>query len=282
MPIEALLFRRDGGVWTVAALATIAAVGVVDYLTGPEISFSLFYLVPVAVCAWVSGTSGAVAASSLAALAWLSAEVASSRIATNLFVYTWNFAVRLLFLLLVALLLARLRDILVRERELSRTDALTGLLNARAFRELVEREIARAARYGHPLTLAFIDVDDFKRVNDSGGHAAGDRLLRHIAKAISANLRGSDAVARYGGDEFVVLLPVADEAAARATVAKLAERIRAGTAELPYAVTVSIGAVSWRGDGASVDLLLEKADRLMYEVKTASKDGARFATLAGP
>lgn len=282
MPIEALLFRRYGGVWTAAALATIAAVGVVDYLTGPEISFSLFYLVPVAVCAWVSGTWGAIAASSLAALAWLSAEVASSRIATNLFVYTWNFAVRLLFLLLVALLLARLRDILVRERELSRTDALTGLLNARAFRELVEREIARAARYGHPLTLAFVDVDDFKRVNDRGGHAAGDRLLRHIAKVISANLRGSDAVARYGGDEFVVLLPVADEAAARATVAKLAERIRAGTAELPYAVTVSIGAVSWRGDGASVDLLLEKADRLMYEVKTASKDGARFATLAGP
>jgi len=91
----------------------------------------VFHLIPVAVAAWISGTKGAVGASALAAVAWLLAEIASSRIGNAAFVYTWNFCVRLLFLLVVALLLAGLHEMLRRERTLSRSDALTGLLNAR-------------------------------------------------------------------------------------------------------------------------------------------------------
>jgi predicted signal transduction protein with EAL and GGDEF domain len=195
----ALTTRIDEG-WTVVALFLILVVGIIDYLTGPEITFAVFYLIPVAFAAWISGTKGAVGASALAALAWLLAEIGSSRIGNAAFVYAWNFCVRLLFLLMVALLLARLHEMLRRERTLSRSDALTGLLNARAFRQIAESEIARAHRYGQALSLAFIDIDDFKRVNDRAGHAAGDQLIQQIADTLRSELRASDIVARYGGE----------------------------------------------------------------------------------
>ncbi len=255
--------------------------GFVDYRTGPEITFSVFYLVPVAIAAWLSGTAVAVVASTLASVVWFSAEVASSRVNPNVFVYAWNFCARLLFLLLVALLLAQLRLMLRRERELSRTDALTNLPNARAFREVAEGEIARSQRYGQPLSLAFIDIDDFKRVNDSSGHGAGDDLLKRVAATIRDNLRSSDFVARYGGDEFVILLPNANLAAARMAMDKLRGMLLVSTPAGSAPVTLSIGVVTCGSGGpaVTVDALLENADRLMYEVKSGGKGAARFADL---
>jgi diguanylate cyclase (GGDEF)-like protein len=279
MYAERDLFRPHSREWAVLALATIVAVGAVDYLTGPEITFSVFYLVPVAAAAWRSGTKAAVVASVLAAIVWFSAEYASSRVDVNSFVYFWNFCARLLFLLLVALLLARLRDMLDRERDLSRTDSLTGLYNARRCREIVEDELARAQRYGHPLSLAFIDVDDFKRVNDTGGHSAGDRLLRSIARTIRGNLRSSDIVARFGGDEFVLVLPFADQMAAHAVVTKLADKVAETMLQEDWPVTLSIGVVNCEavGEKVAVDDVLRAADQLMYEVKAKGKGGVRFA-----
>ncbi len=283
MSVEAILFRHRHWSWTAGAFIAIVAVGIVDYATGPEITFSVFYLVPVALAAWLSGTTVAVAASILAAAGWLSAELASSRLDTNVFVYAWNFGARLLFLMLVALLLARLRHMFDRERTLSRTDALTGLPNARALREVADGEIARAQRYVQPLSLAFIDIDDFKHVNDERGHSTGDQLLQRIAELIRANLRGSDFVARYGGDEFVVLLPIADENAARTVMDKLREKVGEAMVGENWPVTLSIGVVTRLpgGSAVTVDAMLENADRLMYDVKSGGKKGARFATCGG-
>jgi diguanylate cyclase (GGDEF)-like protein len=276
-----LLLRAPGHrSWTALALLAIVLVGIIDYATGPEFTFSLFYLIPVAAAAWLAGTAIALAASVLAAVVWLLAELFGSRVDSNMIVYGWNFTTRLLFLLLVAMLLASLRVMLVRERTLSRTDPLTGMLNARAMREIADAELSRAERYRHPLSLAFIDVDDFKRLNDSRGHTAGDRLLKRIAELIKSNLRASDFVARYGGDEFVVLLPLADEGAARNAVGKLQARVAASDVD-GVRVTLSVGVITYvPGPGtASIDTLLENADRLMYEVKTKGKANARFARL---
>jgi len=279
--IEAALFRRRRSRWIVVSLALIAGVGIGDYVTGSELTFSVFYLIPVAAAAWLSGTRSAVAASIFAAAVWLWADYLSARVDTSAFVYGWNFCARLLFLVLVAVLLARLRDMLDRERELSRTDGLTGLLNARAFREVAEAEIARSQRYGQPLSLAFIDVDNFKGVNDSRGHAAGDHLLTCLAGAMRGNLRRTDVVARYGGDEFVALLPHADENAARAAVEKLLAKVDGTMKAAGWPVTLSIGVVTWRSGQTTVDAMVETADRLMYEVKLGTKNGVRYATCGG-
>jgi diguanylate cyclase (GGDEF)-like protein len=279
--VERSLFPSPRWTWTAGALGVILAVGLVDYATGSELTFAIFYLVPVAALAWAFGRNAvAICASALAAIVWFIAEFASRRVQADLFVYVWNFSVRLLFLMLVAVLLAQLRRMLERERALSRTDSLTGLPNSRAFREFADVELARARRYKHPLSLAFIDIDDFKRVNDRSGHRAGDRLLRAMADALRGSLRGSDYVARYGGDEFVVLLPVADRDTARATVEKLRERVTQSMAREGWPITLSIGVIVCEPGAADlfVDGLLESADRLMYEAKSLGKSGIRLAT----
>ncbi len=277
--IEAALFKPRSWQWTAAAFGAIVAVGFADYVSGPEITFSVFYLVPVAFAAWISGTRAAALGSLLAAVLWLSAELASRRVDANLFVYTWNFGARLLFLLLVALLLARLRAMIDHERETGRTDVLTGLVNARGCYEMAEVELARAHRERKPVSLAFIDIDDFKHINDTRGHAVGDALLVHVAAVIKSNLRASDFVARYGGDEFVVLLPLTDQEAARVVIGKIAQRVTDATSHEFGSRTLSIGVVTWLPGEARPALrtVLAEADRVMYEVKMSGKAGARYA-----
>jgi diguanylate cyclase (GGDEF)-like protein len=279
---ERVLFRPRRQAWTAAAFVLIAAVGVADYLTWPEITFSVFYLVPVAAAAWISGARVAIVASVFASIVWLCAELASSRIDTNLYIYAWNFCARLLFLLLVAMLLAQLRAMIARERQASRTDWLTGLVNARGCREIAEAEIARAQREGRSFSLAFGVVDEFNRVYDTRGHATGDAMLKRGGEVIRGSLRASDVVARYGGDEFIVLLPLTDQAAARVVIEKLADRVGEATVRDFGRTTLSIGVVTWAPGGlrATVDAVLLEADRLMYRVKSRGKGGANF-TICG-
>jgi diguanylate cyclase (GGDEF)-like protein len=155
----------------------------------------------------------------------------------------------------------------------ARTDALTGLLNHGAMQVRLREEIARAQRDGTPLTCAIVDLDDFKRVNDVRGHQAGDDLLRSVAAALQQQLRPYDQVARYGGDEFVLLLPGSEEDVATA----LAERIRDAIAErmaagpdLQLAGACSIGVAVWH-EPLDADDLLEHADRALLLAKRTGK-----------
>ena len=166
-----------------------------------------------------------------------------------------------------------------RMEQAARTDALTGLLNHGAMQVRVREEIARARRDGTPLACAIVDLDDFKRVNDLRGHQAGDELLRRVAGAIAQQLRPYDLVARYGGDEFVVLLPGSD---ARAAL-QVAERIRAAVASggdgddaLAGAGACSIGVASWQ-DPLDASALLERADHSLLLAKRMGKGRVALA-----
>ncbi|MGH2950311.1 MAG: bifunctional diguanylate cyclase/phosphohydrolase, partial [Solirubrobacteraceae bacterium] len=147
----------------------------------------------------------------------------------------------------------------------ARTDALTGLLNHGAMQVRVREEIARARRDGTPLSFVIIDLDDFKRVNDVRGHQAGDELLRRVAALLQAELRPYDQVARYGGDEFVLLLPGSDEAAART----VAERVRDSVA-VESVGACSLGVAQWQ-EPLDADALLEHADRALLLAKRTGK-----------
>ncbi len=163
---------------------------------------------------------------------------------------------------------------------LAQRDPLTGLGNRRSFNEVLEREMARARRDGSELSLALFDVDHFKAVNDEHGHQVGDQVLRSVARALAGDVRGADLASRYGGEEFVVLLPGAS--ADRAT--HTAERLRLAVADAPspVAVTISAGVATFPTHAATGAQLVALADHALYEAKrggrnrvvTAERDGA--------
>jgi diguanylate cyclase len=168
--------------------------------------------------------------------------------------------------------LAALREREAQTQQLADRDALTGLYNRRRLFELLESSIVEAARTWQCVGLLFIDLNGFKAINDEYGHAAGDKLLSMAAKRIAARLRTGDIVGRYGGDEFVVILPGVPDWAA---VTRVADTIRERVA-LPYRidgneqhVTAAIGESMYPQDGESADVLLRRADEAMYRLKAA-------------
>jgi len=170
---------------------------------------------------------------------------------------------------------ADIRFGLSRAKLLSETDELTGLYNMRGFVVIANRLFAQAQRYARPASFLMVDSDSLKQVNDRHGHEAGNRLLQHMVKATQAQLRFTDVAARYGGDEFVIMLP---DTPARGAL-EVAERIRQAVEQAPFmadavriACTVSIGVASFPQDGRSLEGLLAAADRALYLAKEGGRN----------
>jgi diguanylate cyclase (GGDEF)-like protein len=160
-------------------------------------------------------------------------------------------------------------------RELTRRDSLTGVYNRAYFIELAERELARTKRYGNIFSIAILDVDEFKQVNDVFGHLAGDKVLQLMTQACLNNLRRTDTIARFGGDEFVILFPYAG----KVHVMECIERIRTILAGSPIyyegneiSYTVSAGAATYDQSQTELDSLFRKADIALYEAKGSGKN----------
>jgi len=266
----------------VLTLATIAVLGALDYFTGTEASFALFYLFPVAFAAWWIGREAGIVCSVICAAVWHFANAAAGQAYSTPLMYLWNSGIRFGFFLIVTLLLVQIHAMLRRERELSRTDFLTGAYNVRAFHEIAEAECQRASRYPQPLTLVYIDLDGFKLVNDRFGHDEGDRVLVTTAKTLRAGIRRPDTLARLGGDEFALFLPQTDEASARVLLPRLCQELLAAMRRNNWQVTFSVGALTCPSAPASLGDVLSEADELMYEVKRAGRNAIRYGVYAGP
>lgn len=259
-----------------AAAALILAVAFVDYATGVEYRVFPLYFVPVTLVSLRLGRGAGLVFAALSAAAWLfSNRLAGMDVARVPVVATINTGVMLLTFVVIALLTAAQRSWLQRERALSRTDSLTGVANGRGFYEAAGSEIARAARYRHPLTLAYIDLDDFKVVNDRFGHAQGDELLVVVARTLQHATRGTDVVGRLGGDEFAVLFPETGRAAAEAALLKLKSLLEASVEKRGWPVSASIGAASFADPPRDAETLVHEADQVMYQVKGAGKNAVR-------
>jgi len=186
-----------------------------------------------------------------------------------------HYAVSQPLLLLLTLLLARFREFYGQARfwrEQALTCPLTGLPNRRALEMALEREAARVERGEKPFALILLDLDDFKRVNDERGHQEGDGLLRRVAQYLKTHVRQGDLVGRWGGEEFVVLLPATDLLGAE----RLAERLREGIAAL--GVTASFGVALYQGD---LQGLFLRADQALYQAKALGKNRVARASEPG-
>jgi diguanylate cyclase (GGDEF)-like protein len=274
---EAKTARRTSRLLLLAgSLLLLGVVGWIDYITGIELHVFPLYFLLLTLVSLRLGRIASLAFTLLCAATWLVSNTLAGMISVRPLLTLANTAIMLVAFVMVAFLAGSAQRSLERERILSRTDGLSGLPNGRGFYEAAAAEFERAARYRHPLTLAYLDIDDFKRVNDRLGHSRGDELLVNVARLLRRACRASDVIGRLGGDEFVILYPETGRPAALAAL----ENLRASLAEAAgppdgQRLTVSIGAVSFATPPADVEAAVRQADALMYEVKVSGKNGLR-------
>jgi diguanylate cyclase (GGDEF)-like protein len=257
-------------------VALLALVATLDYLTGYEFSFSVFYLVPIVLVTWFARPRVGFVFCGVSAAVWVFVDYASGHSYSSHLAPIWNACVRLGFFIVTAYLLAALKTNLRQQEVLASTDALTGIMNARSFKDTSSRLLQLAARHSHASVLAYIDVDDFKLVNDTSGHPAGDLLLTMLADTLTRCVRATDVVGRLGGDEFAILLPETSYEGAQTIFEKIRETIIQDTIAGGWPISLSIGVAVLTSAPPAIDEALKIADRLMYRVKKAGKNNILY------
>ena len=253
------------------AFGLFVAVGTAEALSGFEVSLLSLYAVPVALAAWAvtprtAYTLAAVAVTLPTPFAALAGEPIGWAV-------IWSVLSNFVLLGIIVMLLTTLRGRLSDEAAFVATDTLSGLLNRGSFIAQLDAELTRAARYGRAFTLAYVDLDNFKAVNDLEGHDAGDELLRRIADALRSSTRQTDVLGRLGGDEFAAILPEITGGATGSVLENLRKQLIRAMEKGGWPVTFSIGAVTFETPIDTSREALRVADAAMYAVKRSGKDG---------
>jgi diguanylate cyclase (GGDEF)-like protein len=260
---------------------SIPLVGLLHVLGSLGVGFAVFYLVPIAATAWYGnrslGLAAAVCASGSSAIAQRFIDVQGE--APTIFV--WNGAAEFAVFAAVAYLVAELRKARTRIDALARTDGLTGMVNLQGFISIAGNEVERAQRYGRSLTIAYMDLDGLKKVNDARGRAEGDHLLKAVADSLRSGMRTSDTVARVGGDEFALLLPETPPASAEDVLARFRLGVRECAKKRGLSVTASIGSATFKIPPEDVEDMIRKAEELTRSAKEAGGNTVRHTAFEG-
>jgi diguanylate cyclase (GGDEF)-like protein len=261
--------RPAAVVVTLAGLVTIAAI---DFQSGVELRTFPLYYAPIALAAWHFGRGGALATAALSSLGWYVSNQLAGLEYTQPIIWAVNTLVQGTSFAIVGWLVATLRDSQLRERELGRSDPLTGLANRRALYEDGGRMLELCRRTRRPVSLACIDLDHFKALNDREGHAAGDRVLQTVARALQAETRAADLPARVGGDEFATLFPELGPEEVTPAIARLQGTLTRALADTATGVTASVGVVTFLTPPLSLEPMVQAADALMYQAKQQGRN----------
>jgi len=243
----------------------------VNAVTPPAARLGILYIIPVLLVTWTEGLAWGIVFAVVTTgyretIAWVQMPPHTPMV--------WRMITGLAYLAVLGVAMAGLQTLRRREAEMARLviqDPLTNVLNARAFAERLGQELDRNRRYPRPLSLMYLDLDNFKIINDTHGHQTGDAVLRLVAEATRSSVRQADVVGRLGGDEFAVLMPETDAQLADAAAKRLVASLRNVFKGTPN-VTASIGVVSCTATDASTDDLLRRADQAMYDAKKSGKD----------
>lgn len=254
----------------VIAAVALAVIAFTDYITGTEIHFFIFYALPIAYISWFLGRRQGFFVVLAASVTFWVLNVYLPQAGHPLVAY-WNLGVRLLFFMLVSQGIGFLNKAYEYLQLWAETDPLTGLKNRRVFFEHLNLAMARCQRAAHPLTLAYIDLDHFKQVNDQLGHAVGDELLQRVAQQMEDSLRKTDLVARLGGDEFAVVLEGNSPAQSEQVLMRLQQALLTQMQSQQWPVTFSMGAMTFLQVPADADAMVHEADQLMYGVKRSGR-----------
>jgi diguanylate cyclase (GGDEF)-like protein len=273
-----LLRFRSGRLLPALLLVSSVTVvlGLADFLIGSEISFSIFYLIPVTLAVFVHGKRLGIVFSVLCSLIWIYADINSGLRYDSWFIPVWNTLVRFGYFLFHTALLSQLLKSIREVRDLSLHDPLTKAANWRYFEEYANRLIKISVRQNQKIALAYFDLDNFKKLNDTYGHASGDEALIAITNIVSSQIRPTDLFARLGGDEFALLLADADAKAADEVIVRINSRVLEAMRQRNWGVTLSIGAIVFSVLPSSIGPMLKAADDLMYEVKKSGKNNYRL------
>lgn len=272
---NAFLKKLSTGWITAFTLLCIAVIGIIDYLIGPGISLGILYLAPTALATWYIGQKPGIAVAVLSAIVGRATDVIAGVIIVHPWLTAWNVVVHLGFMVIIVSLITHQQSFLRIEQQLARTDSLTGIFNRGEFIDRLQYVFNIAKREHWSVTLAYIDIDDFKHINDEKGHAEGDKVLRLVAAQLLASVRHTDIVARVGGDEFAVALPHADQTAAESFIQQLLSALSKAANE--STVTCSIGCLTFSPPPPDAESALKATDLLMYQVKKHGKSNVTYA-----
>ena len=261
---------------TLFCLLAATLIGVIRYLTGPEFALSLFYILPIALATWYAGKWAGVVVSLTSAISWLIADLTMLTTFSSALVPYFNETFRLTVFFIITFILAKLKSAMDNHKALARSDPLTAIPNRRAFYDLAEMELNKARRYQTPLSVLYVDIDNFKQINDRLGHHIGDALLCSAAKMMKSNLRAIDIMGRLGGDEFVILLAETGAASVALVARKVKDKLLGLMQNNNWPVTFSIGAVTFENPPDSVKQVINAADVQMYKAKRNGKNRIHY------
>ena len=256
-------------IWRLMLLCVFVLSALVAVL-GKFVAMEIFYSIPVLLASWYGSRKSGVLLSLTSSFLLVLVNVYQSQV-VDLILVIYGLSCALGFSSL-AILITNFRDVHREESIAADTDALTNILNTRGFYADLANELLRSIRYEHQFSLAYIDVDDFKNINDSLGHAEGDRLLIEVASCLKDSLRATDIVARLGGDEFACLFPEAGRNEAQKAFEKASEELKRRMKTHRWPVSFSVGLVTFEHMPTDMKEALRIADDLMYSVKNADKN----------
>ena len=253
-------------------LVIVAVLGFIDFAIGPELSSSIFYVIPVSLAAWYGSRNLGLALSLISSLVWLASDRAAGLQVSSGWILVWNTLVRLGLFVIISELISGFRNQYDLKANAADTDPMTGIFNYGGFFRFAELELARGQRYGHPLSVVFFDLDNFKWVNDQLGHAQGDELLIYICRLVDTHIRKTDVFGRLGGDEFAILLIETAASDAEKLVEKLRQLLAVEMQSRQWPVSFSMGLISYDECPSNIKDIIGLADELMYRAKKGGKN----------